>query len=111
MVGVFGSFARGEGKEGSDIDIFVEFEESYKTFDNFIELKYFLEDLFARNVDLVTVGSLNPQFKRRHSPGSSICILYLEDILASANKILEFVGNSSIENLLKDRLRIDAICA
>ena len=37
-IGVFGSFARGEGKEGSDVDVLVEFREGYKTFDNYIEL-------------------------------------------------------------------------
>lgn len=34
-IGIFGSFARGEEKEGSDVDVLVEFEGSYKTFDNF----------------------------------------------------------------------------
>lgn len=62
-IGVFGSFARSEEKPESDVDVLVEFEEGYKTFDNFIELKYFLEELFARSVDLVTVSALKPQLK------------------------------------------------
>lgn len=62
-IGVFGSFARGEEKEGSDIDFLVEFKEGSKTFDNYIDLKYFLQDLFGRNVDLVTVQALKPQLK------------------------------------------------
>lgn len=62
-IGVFGSFARGEEKEGSDVDVLVEFEDSFETFDNYIELKYFLEDLFGRKVDLVTVEALRPQLK------------------------------------------------
>lgn len=62
-IGVFGSFARGEEKEGSDIDVLVDFEEGAKTFDNFMELKFFLEDLFGRKVDLVTVSALRPQLK------------------------------------------------
>ncbi len=33
-IGIFGSFARGEEREGSDIDVLVEFQENYKTFDN-----------------------------------------------------------------------------
>ena len=61
--GVFGSFARGEGKEDSDIDVLVEFEDNFENFDNYIELKYFLEDLFGRKVDLVTVEALRPQLK------------------------------------------------
>lgn len=62
-IGVFGSFARGEGKKGSDIDVLVEFREGYKTFDNYMELKFFLEDIFSRNVDLVTIKALKPQLK------------------------------------------------
>lgn len=62
-IGVFGSFARGEEKEGSDIDVLIELEQGYETFDNYIDLKYFLEDLFGRKVDLVTVDALRPQLK------------------------------------------------
>lgn len=62
-IGVFGSFARGEEKEGSDIDVLIELEDRYETFDNFMDLKFFLEDLFKREVDLVTVEVLRPQLK------------------------------------------------
>ena len=62
-IGIFGSFARGEEKEGSDIDVLVDFNEGAKTFDHFMELKFFLEDLFGRKVDLVTVDALRPQLK------------------------------------------------
>ena len=62
-IGVFGSFARGEEKEGSDIDVLIELEDKYETFDNFMDLKFFLEDLFKREVDLVTVEALRPQLK------------------------------------------------
>ena len=62
-IGVFGSFARGEEKEGSDIDVLVDFNEGAKTFDHFMELKFFLEDLFGRKIDLVTVTALRPQLK------------------------------------------------
>lgn len=62
-IGIFGSFARGEGKKGSDIDILIELEDGYETFDNYMDLKYFLEDLFGRKVDLVTFESLRPQLK------------------------------------------------
>ncbi|MEK6690071.1 MAG: nucleotidyltransferase family protein [Nitrospirota bacterium] len=62
-IGIFGSFARGEGKKGSDIDVLIELEDGYETFDNYMDLKYFLEDLFGRKVDLVTVEALKPQLK------------------------------------------------
>jgi hypothetical protein len=62
-IGVFGSFARGEAKSESDIDILVEFEEGYVTFDNYAELKFYLEDLLGREVDLVTMNAIRPQMK------------------------------------------------
>lgn len=62
-IGVFGSFARGEGKEDSDVDILVDFKNGCKTFDNYMELKFFLEDLFSRSIDLVTMEALRPQLK------------------------------------------------
>ncbi|HEX8722680.1 MAG TPA: nucleotidyltransferase family protein [Pyrinomonadaceae bacterium] len=58
--GLFGSFARGEQDERSDVDILVEFEEGQKTFDNFMAVAFFLEDLFGRKVDLLTPESLSP---------------------------------------------------
>lgn len=42
-IGLFGSFARGEEKDTSDVDIMVEFE-----------------DVFGRRVELVTPDSLSP---------------------------------------------------
>lgn len=62
-IGIFGSFARGEEKKGSDIDILVEFSEGRKTFDNYMELKFFLENLFGRDVDLVTSTSIKPRLR------------------------------------------------
>jgi predicted nucleotidyltransferase len=59
---VFGSFARGEPKDDSDVDILVEFEPGRKTFDNFMGLADYLEELFGRKVDLLTPESLNPRF-------------------------------------------------
>ncbi len=57
-IGLFGSFARGEENESSDVDIMVEFEQP--TFDNFMKLAFFLEDLLGRRVELVTPDSLSP---------------------------------------------------
>lgn len=58
--GVFGSFARNQSQDQSDVDILVEFEPDQKTFDNFMHLAFFLEDLFGRQVDLITTESLSP---------------------------------------------------
>lgn len=62
-IGIFGSFARGEEKAGSDIDVLVEFDETKITFDNYMDLKFYLEDLFKREVDLVIESSIKPRLK------------------------------------------------
>ena len=59
-LGLFGSFVRNTAKSESDVDVLVVFEASHKTFDNFMNLSFFLEDLFQRKVDLITVDSLSP---------------------------------------------------
>ena len=59
-LGLFGSFARGESNQTSDVDILVEFDPESKTFDNFIHLVFYLEDLLERRVELVTVEALSP---------------------------------------------------
>lgn len=64
-IGVFGSFAKNEQKETSDIDVLVEFEKGAKTFDNYMDLKFFLEELFGRKVDLVIFDALKPDIKDR----------------------------------------------
>jgi len=57
-IGVFGSYVRGEQKEASDIDILVEFDEP--TFDNFMNLSFYLEGLFGKKVDLITTRGMSP---------------------------------------------------
>ena len=59
-IGIFGSFSRGEQKESSDIDILMEFE---KPSFYFMDLSFYLEDLFGRKVDLVTVKGLHPRIR------------------------------------------------
>ena len=60
QIGLFGSFVRNEGTEESDIDFLVDFEKEKKTFDNFMDLAFFLEDLFQRKVEVVTRQGLSP---------------------------------------------------
>ena len=55
-IGLFGSYLKNRQKKGSDIDFLVEFENP--TFDNYMELKFFLEKLLGRKVDLVIEESL-----------------------------------------------------
>ena len=59
---VFGSMARGDHKEGSDVDVLVTFE-GKADFDRFMGLKLELEDMFGRKVDLGTPDTLRPEMK------------------------------------------------
>jgi len=60
-IGLFGSYASGHQKRGSDVDFLVDLEKP--TYDNFIDLNFSLERLFRRKVGLVTRRSLNPRIK------------------------------------------------
>lgn len=64
-VGVFGSFARSRQGADSDIDVLVEFNKGTKTFDNYMELKFYLEKLFHRKVDLVIKEALKTRIRGR----------------------------------------------
>jgi predicted nucleotidyltransferase len=62
-IGIFGSVARGQERNDSDVDVLVEFMPDKATFRNFMELALYLESLFARRVDLVTDQALNPYLR------------------------------------------------
>ena len=61
-LGLFGSYVKGAAREDSDIDLLVEFEKL--SFDNYMGLRIFLEDLFEKKIDLVISNSV----KRRLRP-------------------------------------------
>ena len=60
-IGLFGSYVKDENKKSSDIDFLVDFENI--TFDNFMDLSFKLEDIFHKNIDLITPDSLSPYIK------------------------------------------------
>ena len=62
-LGLFGSAARGESTDTSDLDFLVEFERN--TFDGYMDTKEFLERLFGRNVDLVLADAVKPRLRSR----------------------------------------------
>ena len=65
-LGVFGSFIRGEEREGSDVDILVEFEKPLRIdLIGFIELENYLSDILDINVDLVMKEDLKPRIGER----------------------------------------------
>jgi predicted nucleotidyltransferase len=59
---VFGSAARDELREDSDIDVLVEFS-GKATFDGYMNLKFYLENLLGRNVDLVARDAVKPRMR------------------------------------------------
>lgn len=64
-MGIFGSFAKTNQSTKSDIDVLVEFDKGNKTFDNYMDLKFYLEKLFHRRVDLVIKDALKVRIKNR----------------------------------------------
>ena len=61
---IFGSFARGEEREDSDLDILVELREG-KTLLDLVALKLKLEEVLEREIDVVTRNALRPGIRER----------------------------------------------
>jgi hypothetical protein len=62
-IGIFGSFVRGEERSESDVDVLVVFQKDEETFDHYMDCKFYLEDLFDRNVDLVIEDTIKNRLK------------------------------------------------
>ena len=63
---VFGSVARNSTSDSSDLDILVRFKKNKKTFDNFMDLKFFLQEIFPEvRIDLVLEDSLKETIRNR----------------------------------------------
>lgn len=60
---LFGSFARGDDDQDSDIDVLVELPQGKSLLD-LIALEQRLEDVLGRDVDVVTYNSINPRLKQ-----------------------------------------------
>ena len=61
---LFGSMARKEEKESSDVDLLVTFNQSPGLF-AFMDLKDHLQNILGARVDLVTKGALHPQLRQK----------------------------------------------
>lgn len=62
-IGVFGSYARGDQTESSDIDILVDFRRGMTLF-KLVDFKDYLESLFEKNVDIVMKRALKPKLAK-----------------------------------------------
>lgn len=63
-VRVFGSVARGQARQGSDLDLLVQLEKGYSLLD-LIAIKQDLEDLLGCSVDVVIEAALSPYIRER----------------------------------------------
>jgi len=63
-IALFGSWVKNRQKKGSDLDLLVELKQECKTFDNYMDLKFFFEDHFKMKVDLVLKDSIRPELKK-----------------------------------------------
>ena len=61
----FGSYARGEEKKKSDIDILIEYKGNNKSLFDFVGLKLDLEEKLNKKVDLVEYSAIRPRIKDR----------------------------------------------
>ncbi|OGS34145.1 MAG: nucleotidyltransferase [Elusimicrobia bacterium RIFOXYC2_FULL_34_12] len=63
-IGIFGSYVRGEANKKSDIDILVNFQKNCKTYDNYMELGFFLKKLLKNKIDLVLKNVIRKELKK-----------------------------------------------
>lgn len=62
-IGLFGSYARNEPTQESDIDLLVDFTGDRQSLRNFIDLSYYLEELLGKKVELTTRQSVTPDLE------------------------------------------------
>jgi predicted nucleotidyltransferase len=64
-IGLFGSYARGEQKDSSDIDLLVEFEENTQNlYDLKIQIKEFFKNKFGTETDICREKYIKPRIKK-----------------------------------------------
>lgn len=62
--GIFGSVATGHARNGSDIDLLVEFGTQISLLE-FVGIKFELEEILGSKVDLVEYEAIKPRLRRR----------------------------------------------
>jgi len=64
-IGLFGSLVRNEQNESSDIDLLIEIQAEMLSLIKYMKLKFFLEDVLGRKVDLVLNRAIKPRLRER----------------------------------------------
>ena len=64
-IGLFGSLVRNEQNESSDIDLLIEIQAEMLSLIKYMKLKFFLEDILGRKVDLVLKRAIKPRLRER----------------------------------------------
>ena len=62
--GIFGSYARGENKKNSDVDILIKPTEKMSLFD-FVGIKLEIEDRLGNKIDIVSYRAIHPKLKKQ----------------------------------------------
>lgn len=62
---IFGSFARGSATSRSDIDFLIEYKGKNKSLFDLVDLKFDLEEILNRKVDIITVHSIYSGLRER----------------------------------------------
>jgi predicted nucleotidyltransferase len=61
-IGVFGSYARGDQKKGSDVDFLVTFDKDISLFEH-VDLTIYLKELMGRKADVIQHDNLRPELR------------------------------------------------
>ncbi|MDU9376621.1 hypothetical protein McpSp1_12440 [Methanocorpusculaceae archaeon Sp1] len=67
-IGIFGSVSREEDTPDSDIDILYTIRSDKVDYDAFIELNEYLKDCLGRNIDMISLQCMRPQFRKNVEP-------------------------------------------
>ena len=61
---IFGSYARGDQTQNSDIDILIKYKHDDKSYFDLVGLQFELEKKLKKKVDLLTYGSVHRRLKK-----------------------------------------------
>ena len=112
--GLFGSMARGDMTEASDVDLLVELPQQKSLLD-LIRLKYDLEEVLGRKVDVTTYQAIHPRLKEQilleEVPIFMVrdARFYIQDMLECITLIEEYTLHLSYQDFLGQRQAQDSV--